>query len=56
MDICHENGREAMMFLGDHWIGTEPFGEYFKEVGIRRGGRLRREWNHPFASSPDIRG
>ena len=22
------------MFLGDHWIGTEPFGEYFKEVGV----------------------
>ena len=34
VDICHENGREAMMFLGDHWIGTEPFGEYFKEVGL----------------------
>lgn len=34
VDICHENGREAMMFLGDHWIGTEPFGEYFKEVGV----------------------
>ena len=24
-DIVHEEGREAMMFLGDHWIGTEPF-------------------------------
>lgn len=34
VNICHENGREAMMFLGDHWIGTEPFGEYFKEVGL----------------------
>lgn len=34
VDICHENGRKAMMFLGDHWIGTEPFGEYFKEVGL----------------------
>ncbi len=34
VDICHENGKEAMMFLGDHWIGTEPFGEYFKEVGL----------------------
>lgn len=32
--ICHQGGKEAMMFLGDHWIGTEPFGEYFKEVGI----------------------
>lgn len=34
VDICHENGREAMMFLGDHWIGTEPFGDYFREVGL----------------------
>lgn len=34
VDICHEAGREAMMFLGDHWIGTEPFGEYFQDVGL----------------------
>lgn len=34
VDICHEAGREAMMFLGDHWIGTEPFGEYFQNVGL----------------------
>lgn len=34
VDICHEAGREAMMFLGDHWIGTEPFGEYFRNVGL----------------------
>lgn len=34
VDICHENNKEAMMFLGDHWIGTEPFGEYFKNVGV----------------------
>ncbi|WP_279056667.1 1,3-beta-galactosyl-N-acetylhexosamine phosphorylase N-terminal domain-containing protein, partial [Gemmiger formicilis] len=24
-DIVHEYGKEAMMFLGDHWIGCEPF-------------------------------
>lgn len=23
-----------MMFLGDHWIGTEPFGKYFKNIGL----------------------
>ena len=34
VDICHDHGKEAMMFLGDHWIGTEPFGEYFKNVGV----------------------
>ncbi|MDR2022623.1 MAG: 1,3-beta-galactosyl-N-acetylhexosamine phosphorylase [Hungatella sp.] len=34
VNICHDYGKEAMMFLGDHWIGTEPFGEYFKNVGL----------------------
>lgn len=34
VDICHECGREAMMFLGDHWIGTEPFMEEFKTIGL----------------------
>lgn len=34
VDITHEGGKEAMMFLGDHWIGSEPFGEYFKDLGI----------------------
>lgn len=34
VDICHEYDKEAMMFLGDHWIGTEPFGENFKNVGL----------------------
>lgn len=22
------------MFLGDHWIGTEPYGKYFKDIGL----------------------
>lgn len=34
VDIAHEAGREAMMFLGDNWIGTEPFGEYFPSIGL----------------------
>lgn len=34
VDITHEEGKEAMMFLGDHWIGTEPFMEEFKTLGI----------------------
>lgn len=32
--LTHKGGKEAMMFLGDHWIGTEPFGEYFKDLNI----------------------
>ncbi len=34
VDITHEMGKEAMMFLGDHWIGMEPFMEEFKAVGL----------------------
>lgn len=34
VDIVHSYGKEAMMFLGDHWIGTEPFGKYFKDIGL----------------------
>ncbi|MBR0360224.1 MAG: 1,3-beta-galactosyl-N-acetylhexosamine phosphorylase, partial [Clostridia bacterium] len=33
-DITHEAGKEAMMFLGDHWIGTEPFMEEFKSCNL----------------------
>ena len=34
VDITHELGKEAMMFLGDHWIGMEPFMDEFKTVGL----------------------
>ncbi|MDE7321328.1 MAG: 1,3-beta-galactosyl-N-acetylhexosamine phosphorylase [Lachnospiraceae bacterium] len=34
VDIVHSYGKEAMMFLGDHWIGTEPFGKYFQHIGL----------------------
>ena len=34
VDITHELGKEAMMFLGDHWIGTEPFLEEWKTIGV----------------------
>lgn len=33
-DIVHKHGREAMMFWGDNWIGGEPYGKYFKEMGL----------------------
>ena len=32
--ITHENDKEAMMFLGDCWIGAEIFGERYKELGL----------------------
>ena len=34
VDITHEYGKEAMMFLGDHWIGMEPFMDEFKSIGL----------------------
>ena len=34
VDIVHSYGKEAMMFLGDHWIGTEPYLEDFKTIGL----------------------
>lgn len=34
VDIVHAEGKEAMMFLGDSWIGTEPYGEHFKEMNL----------------------
>ena len=34
VDITHEGGKEAMMFLGDHWIGMEPFMDEFKTIGL----------------------
>ena len=34
VDITHEMGKEAMMFLGDHWIGMEPFMDEFKSIGL----------------------
>ncbi len=34
VDITHEYRKEAMMFLGDHWIGMEPFMDEFKSIGI----------------------
>ena len=34
VDITHELGKEAMMFLGDHWIGVEPYMEEFKSIGL----------------------
>ena len=34
VEVTHECGKEAMMFLGDHWIGTEPFLPEFQTIGL----------------------
>ncbi len=34
VDEVHKAGKKAIMFLGDNWIGTEPFGKYFQNIGL----------------------
>lgn len=34
VEAVHAQGREAMMFLGDNWIGCEPYGKYFGRIGL----------------------
>lgn len=34
VDMSHAAGKEAMMFLGDQWIGTEPYKEGFGDLGL----------------------
>lgn len=34
VDIVHEYGKEAMMFMGDYWIGMEPFMDEFASIGL----------------------
>lgn len=34
VDLVHGKGKEAMMFLGDNWIGTEPYSKHFAKVGM----------------------
>lgn len=33
-DMSHAAGKEAMMFLGDQWIGTEPYKDGFGDLGL----------------------
>lgn len=34
VDIVHKHGKKAIMFLGDHFVGTEPWSEEFKNIGL----------------------
>lgn len=34
VSTVHEFDREAIMFLGDNWMGTEPYGPYFSNIGL----------------------
>lgn len=32
IDLVHNAGKVAYMFYDDHWVGTEPYGDRFKEL------------------------
>lgn len=34
VDETHKSGKEAMMFLGDQWLGTEPYLTGFEKLGL----------------------
>lgn len=34
VDLVRESGKESMMFLGDQWIGMEPYGPHFESIGL----------------------
>ncbi len=34
VELVHQNNKEAIMFLGDQWIGVEPYGPYFESIGL----------------------
>lgn len=34
VSMVHEYKKKAIMFLGDHWAGTEPYGKYFPNIGL----------------------
>lgn len=34
VDMVHRYHKKAIMFLGDQWAGTEPYGKYFPSIGL----------------------
>lgn len=34
VDMVHAAGKQASMFFGESWIGTEPYGPYFQDISV----------------------
>lgn len=58
----HQAGKEAMMFWGDNWIGAEPYGKYFEQMGldavvgsVSSGGTVRAVSDIPGLKYKEIR-
>lgn len=62
VEVVHSKGKKAMMFYCDHWIGSEPYGKYFKEIGLdaivnpcMSGVELRRVADIPTNLTKEVR-
>lgn len=34
IELIHKHGKQAFVFYNDHWVGVEPYGERFGEMGF----------------------
>ncbi|HSV27591.1 MAG TPA: 1,3-beta-galactosyl-N-acetylhexosamine phosphorylase, partial [Sedimentisphaerales bacterium] len=34
VELVHKHGKKAYVFYDDHWVGVEPYGERFKDIGF----------------------
>jgi 1,3-beta-galactosyl-N-acetylhexosamine phosphorylase len=62
VDVAKKHDRETMMFFCDHWIGAEPYGNYFGEIGLdaivnpcMNGVELRRITDIPHDIVKEVR-
>jgi 1,3-beta-galactosyl-N-acetylhexosamine phosphorylase len=61
-DVARKHNRKTMMFFCDHWIGAEPYGKYFGEIGLdgivnpcMNGVELRRITDIPHKITREVR-
>ena len=43
VDLVHADGKKAFVFYDDHWVGVEPYGPHFHEIGF--DGLTKRVFN-----------
>lgn len=61
-DVAKKHNRKTMMFFCDHWVGAEPYGKYFGEIGLdgivnpcMNGVELRRITDIPHKITREVR-
>jgi len=62
VERIHRAGKKAIMFFCDHWIGTEPYGPRFSEMGLdaivgpcMNGVELRKNTEVPAPIEKEVR-